>query len=195
MKTRKIILLGSILVLALVLVLQLVFSGGSKVRYINLKDDAELVVVEKNGSEAIQVAKKTDDVYIINGSIEADVSFAQAMFSQIKTLKIIDTVANSVTDEAELERYGLNPLSLITVTAQKGGKTVRTVKLGKAASSGSQTYAKIDGSDDVVLVSGYLRSHYEKSVEDLTKKAEAAEETETTQSPEDGLLDVNSSVQ
>lgn len=190
MKTRKIILLASILILTLVLVLQLVLAGGSKIRYLNLKDEPAILLIEKSG-EVIKAEKKSDGLFILNDSITADTGYASTMFSEIQAVKIIDTVANSVTDEAELERYGLTPLSLITVTAQKDGKILRTMKIGKAASSGAQTYAQIDNSNNVVLVSGYLRSYYEKNIEELTQKEEAEEEADDSSS-EDGDLLLNS---
>jgi len=190
MKTRKIILLASILILTLVLVLQLVLAGGSKIRYLNLKDEPAILLIEKSG-EVIKAEKKSDELFILNDSITADTGYASTMFSEIQAVKIIDTVANSVTDEAELERYGLTPLSLITVTAQKDGKILRTMKIGKAASSGAQTYAQMDNSNNVVLVSGYLRSYYEKSIEELTQKEEAEEEADDLSS-EDGDLLLNS---
>lgn len=190
MKTRKIILLASILILTLVLVLQLVLAGGSKIRYLNLKDEPAILLIEKSG-EVIKAEKKSDELFILNDSITADTGYASTMFSEIQAVKIIDTVANSVTDEAELERYGLTPLSLITVTAQKDGKILRTMKIGKAASSGAQTYAQFDNSNNVVLVSGYLRSYYEKSIEELTQKEEAEEEADDLSS-EDGDLLLNS---
>jgi len=190
MKTRKIILLASILILSLVLVLQLVLAGGSKIRYLNLKDEPAILLIEKSG-EVIKAEKKSDELFILNDSITADTGYASTMFSEIQAVKIIDTVANSVTDEAELERYGLTPLSLITVTAQKDGKILRTMKIGKAASSGAQTYAQMDNSNNVVLVSGYLRSYYEKSIEELTQKEEAEEEADDSSS-EDGDLLLNS---
>jgi hypothetical protein len=190
MKTRKIILLASILILTLVLVLQLVLAGGSKIRYLNLKDEPAILLIEKSG-EVIKAEKKSDELFILNDSITADTGYASTMFSEIQAVKIIDTVANSVTDEAELERYGLTPLSLITVTAQKDGKILRTMKIGKAASSGAQTYAQMDNSNNVVLVSGYLRSYYEKSIEELTQKEEAEEEADDSSS-EDGDLLLNS---
>lgn len=192
MKPRKIILLAGILALTLVLVLQLVLAGGSKIRYLTLKEFPDMLLIEKNGSDAIKAEKKSDELFILNDSITADTGSASAMFSEIGTIKIIDTVANSVTDEAELERYGLNPLSVITVTAQKDGKIIRTLKIGKAASSGAQTYAQIDTSSNVVLVSGYLRSYYEKTLEDLTMKEEEVLQSEESSEPEPGMLDVNS---
>lgn len=192
MKTRKIVLLVSILLLSIVLVLQLIFSGGSKIRYINLKEAPSEVTIEKNGSETIKVTKK-DDLYILQDVLNADTAYASSIFSEIQYLKIIDTVANSVTEEGELERYGLNPQSLITVSAKKDGKVLRTIRIGKEAASGSQTYAQLDNSKDVVLVSGSLRSYYDKTLEDLIKAEE--EVSDETLVPDKGILDVNTVAQ
>lgn len=193
MKTRKIVLLVSILLLSIVLVLQLIFSGGSKIRYINLKEAPSEVTIEKNGSETIKVTKKSDDLYILQDVLNADTAYASSIFSEIQYLKIIDTVANSVTEEGELERYGLNPQSLITVSAKKDGKVLRTIRIGKEAASGSQTYAQLDNSKDVVLVSGSLRSYYDKTLEDLIKAEEEA--PDETLVPDKGILDVNTVAQ
>lgn len=195
MKTRKLILLASIALLSLILVLQLVFSGGSRIRTLTLKEEPTAVLIEKNASDVIKVAKIDKDTFILNDSIDADAGFANTMFSEIASVKIIDTVANSVSDEGELQRYGLDPVSVLTVTAQKGSQTVRTLRIGKAATSGAQTYAQIDNSTDVVLVSGYLRSYYEKTTEDLTKKEEVPEESSAASLDEEVSLDVDSAAE
>jgi len=79
MKTRKIILLASILILTLVLVLQLVLAGGSKIRYLNLKDEPAILLIEKSG-EVIKAEKKSDELFILNDSITADTGYASTMF-------------------------------------------------------------------------------------------------------------------
>lgn len=190
MKTRKIILLSSITVLLIVIILQQIFLSGSKIQYLNLKEEPDVVSIDKNGAEQIRVSKKGEDVFMLNDTLPADTQAALSIFSQIQAIKIIGVVADAVTDEAELERYGLDPLSAITVAAQTSGKTVRTITIGKSASSGSQTYARIDNAKNVVLVSGYLRSYYEKSLDDLVQKEETEEES-ADQPGEGGDLNIN----
>lgn len=191
MKTRKLILLSSIAILLVVFVLQQIFIGGSKITYLNLKEEPSVVLIDKNGEEQIKLSKTGEDTFMLNDTIPADTQAALSIFSQIQSLKIIGTVANGVSNEAELERYGLQPLSAVAAAAQTDGKTVRTIKIGKAASSGSQTYAQIDGSNDVVLVSGSLRSYFDKSIDELTQKEEPDDEIDDS-SGEGGDLLLNS---
>ncbi len=187
MKTRKIVLLLSIALLFIVLIIQQIVFGGSKIRFINLKEEPSVIIINKNTEEQIRISKKDDNTFLLNDKLPANSEFAKTMFSQIQSLKILGTVA-SVSNEAELESFGLHPLSAIVVSALRDEKTVRTLKIGKVASSGAQTYVQIDDSNTVVLVSGALRSYFEKSLDDLLQKEEQADATDDVPDKEGSVM-------
>lgn len=185
MKTRKIILLTSIAVLSAVYIFQLIFTSGSKINYVTLKTPVESILIEQPETQDIVVRKNSSDSYLINEEIPADVTSAQTLFTEIASIKVVDTVAYSVSDENELSRYGLHSSSALTVKAFVGGNVVRTLKIGKTTTTGSQVYVQIDGSADVVLATGALRSYFEKTIDDL-KMVEEETESDDSQDVVEG---------
>ena len=69
------------------------------------------------------------------------------------------------------ERYEIDKANAIVVKAYKGNELVRTLTIGKASSTGSQSYVTLDDKKDIYLVSGTLRDTFKKDVAALRSKS------------------------
>lgn len=163
MKTRKIILLAAIAALTLVYSLQLVFQARGAVRVIALADDPDSISIARSGGEKITLSKEGDHWLIGDAKYPADQAKVAAMLKEIKEIRALGTVSSS----GDWERYGLDEASAVVVTASKGGKVLRTIGAGKNSSSSQQSYARIDGGKETVLVSGKLRDVFDKPADTL----------------------------
>lgn len=166
MKTRKILLLAAIAALTLVYSLQLVFHSRGAVRVIALTDDPDSISIARSGGEKITLSKEGDHWLIGEAKYPADQAKVAAMLAEIKEIKALGAVSSS-TDR---ERYGLDETSAVVVTASKGGKVLRTIGAGKNSSSSQQSYARIDGGKETILVSGRLRDVFDKPAETLRER-------------------------
>lgn len=162
MKTRKIILLSAIVVLLVVFICQLVFNGQSSIKDVTLDSEIDTILIQSATSSVTLTS--TDGVwYVGDEKYLTDTSKADKLVSAVKDIRVLQTVSNSSDDD----RYGLGDGEVITVTASKDGKTLRTISIGKAAVTSSQTYAQLDGKNEVLLVSGTLRDTFNATVDSL----------------------------
>lgn len=170
MKLRKTILLSAIAVLLCVYIAQLVIAGKSSIKTLTLKDEVATYTISANasGSDSDVVLTKDGDAWIVGSkNYVANQAFSDNIKDAVASLKVLDTVSHSDA-ETVLERYGLDSAKAFTVTAaDKSGKVLRTIIIGKESTTGSQTYAKVDSSKDIYLISGSLKNTFAKSVEDL----------------------------
>lgn len=181
MKTRKTVLLISIAVLAIIYAVQLAVTSRSPVKTLRLKDKIDSLTIE-NGEEKILLSLDGGLWYLGEEKIAAEDSKVIELVDAISSIKSLGIVSRS-TAEAELERYGLADVTTMTVTAQKNGKTVRTLKIGKNASGSASTYIQLDGSSETLLATGSIRSKFEVKAEDLkhvVQEAPAAQSEENT---------------
>lgn len=113
------------------------------------KSSAESSSTDSRGSLATNAEKFSADS---NTCIRIEDFFAK--------IEVVGVVSHSGEDE----RFGFGENSIF-LTASRGGKVVRRVEIGKNSLTSQQVYCRIDGSSDVVLVSGDLRQLFERDFE------------------------------
>ncbi len=170
MKTRKTVLLSCIGVLLVICIVQAIVLGRNPVKTIKTDETFDSITIEKSG-EKIEFALENNDWYVGNGSnsYKANQTDINNMTNNLKEIKILDKVARLSSEDAN-ERYDLNEEKAINVTASKGGNVVRKITVGKASSTGAQTYIVLDSSKDINLVSGNLYSVFSKSEDSYRSK-------------------------
>lgn len=170
MKTRKIILLTSIAVLAVIYAVQLAVSSRSPIKTFKLKEKPDAITITFSDKE-IKLSMEGGLWYIGDEKIPADDKKILDLSDAVGTIKVLGTVSR-FSSENELTRYGLNDGQTIKVTAFKGEKELRRITIGKDASSSSQTYIQLDASSDTLLASGSLRTTFDVEEDSLKLKVE-----------------------
>lgn len=169
-KTRKTILLSVAAALAVIYALLLIFSGRSSAKTIRLKEKIDSLSIT-TGEETVSLSLEGGLWYVGEDKTAADDSKAEELAAAISQIRTLGTVSRS-SAQSELERYGLADVATITVTARNAGKTVRTLKIGKDASSSSTNYVQLDGSSETLLAAGSLRSTFSVKEDDLKIKSQ-----------------------
>ncbi len=170
MKNRKTILLSAIAVLAAVYVLQTVLSSRSPVKLLKLKEKPDVILIEKEGKQ-IKLAMEGGLWYLGDNKQAADDKKAAELVDAVTSIKVLGSVSHS-SSETELNRYGLADAQTIKVTVNRGEKTLRSIVIGKDASSASQTFIQLDGSSETLLAGGSIRSAFTVDEESLKLKVE-----------------------
>lgn len=168
MKTRKTVLLSCIGVLLVICIVQAIVLGRNPVKTIKTDETFDSITIEKSG-EKIEFSLENNDWFVGKGNYKANITDINNMTNNLKEIKILDNVARLSSDEAN-ERYDLNEAKAIKVSASKGGNVVREITVGKASSTGAQTYVVIDSSKEINLVSGNLYSVFSKSEDSYRSK-------------------------
>lgn len=167
MRTRKIVLLSAIAALVVVYVLQLVFSGGTAVKDFNLAESPDALTITKGvDGTPIKIVKDGENWLVGEKQYPADKNIIESLVNEVKNVKVLGTVSKS----SDNERYGLDDANVLIVKASKDGKDLRTLNVGKKASTSQQTYIQLDGSKEVLLASGNKESALGKSIEDMRDK-------------------------
>ncbi len=169
MKPRKIILLAGIALLLCICIIQAVSSANDKVRIFEFSGEPDEIVLE-NADGTITLVKNGEEWFVGEEKYPAADSAVDDMINSLKSIKALDKVSSSGSDDALL-RYELNEGKRKTVTARKEGKVLRALAVGKDATAGSQSYITIDGGKDVYLATGNLSSAFDKSVDELRSRA------------------------
>jgi Domain of unknown function (DUF4340) len=127
-------------------------------------DDIKLI---KAGADPIELTKLADSWVIAKpAAMPADQDAVSMLTGSIATLN-----ADRVIDEhpSSLNEFGLtNPPSEVDVTV-KGGKTTKLL-LGSDTPAGTGTYAKLESDPKVYTLPTYLKTSFDKSVNDLRDK-------------------------
>ena len=168
-KTRKTILLALAAVLLCVYIVQLVQAGRSPIKEFALKEEAAELTIESAALGTVTLTKSGDGWTIGDKAYPADSGAMSALADAVQSVRTLGTVSRSSSEETA-QRFGLDAGNAITVTAKKDGKALRTLTVGKAASTGDQTYVRIDGKSDIYMASGTLRDTFGKSGDDLRDK-------------------------
>lgn len=168
MKTRKMILLASCGILLLVCIFQAVMNAKSPVKNLVIKDSPDFVEIS-NANGKIELSLDGSSWYVGHDNFQAEKSLIDNIVKTIKEVKVLDTVGKLKSDDFNA-RYDLNDDKAMTVTAKKGDKVIRTLKVGKASSTGSQSYVTVDGGKDIYLVSGNYQTVYNKDENALKTK-------------------------
>jgi len=176
MSKKRSVLLYAIAVLAIIWIIQLVENSKSGVELLKLKTPATTFVIQQPGVDDITLTLKDSvpadskdpdgkqvEEWTINNDKIAGESHITTLKNVMESIKVLGTVSSS----NDIERYELDDTHAITIIAKDGDKTLRTLVLGKKSTTGSQTYAQIDGSSDIVVIAGAPGSNFPLTVEDL----------------------------
>lgn len=168
MKPRKIILLAACAILLCVCIVQAVMKNSDKVRTFALSDKPdEISFVTAEGNYTLVL--EDDTWYIGEKRYVGNNNIIDPLIEAASSIKVLDKVGKASSESAAI-RYELNEGKVAVVTLKKDGKVLRTMNIGKTSTGGSQTYITMDGSNDVLLVSGNLRNDVVKSTNDLRSK-------------------------
>ncbi len=181
MKTRKILLLSTIAVLAVVYALQLALSGPTGAKTLALKESPDSVTVRKAGAAGgsdVKLGKDGSGWTVGSKAYRADGSTVDSLVDSVANLKVLGTVSRGLSP-ADEDRYGLADGTALELSLSKGGKVLRTLRVGKASPTGQQSYVTVDGSKEVLLVSGNLAEGFGKAEGDLRDKNVYAFEADT----------------
>ena len=175
MSKRKIILLTACVLLLGIYIAQLASSLRSSVKNKTLGADPDKLTIENAGT-LIELVKSDDGWTIGEKRYKADTNTIDGLVNAVKNIRVLDTVAQAGSDAVD-ERYEIDKANAIVVKAYKGNELVRTLTIGKASSTGSQSYVTLDGKKDIYLVSGTLRDTFKKDVAALRSKVVYAVDT------------------
>lgn len=172
MQKRKIILLSACAFLLLVCIFQAVLLNRNTVRIFAIKDDVDSVLIENGGQTTWFV--KNGDVWKVgktanDAPYQANQANVDSVLEAVKSVKLLDKVGNASGEAAQI-RYDLTDGKKIAVTAFAGGKTLRKITVGKASTTGTQSYVTLDGGNDVYLASGNLASTFGKTMDDFRSR-------------------------
>lgn len=169
MKPRKIVLLSLIGFLLIVCIIQAILGARNPVKTLKTDEGFDLITIQKNG-ETIELALDGSDWYVGKDDFKVNANDMTNIQNNLKEIKVLDTIGRLSSEEFN-ERYDLNDEKAIVVKASKGGKEIRSIRVGKASSTGSQTYITVGSSKEINLVSGNLNSVFNKSEDSLKSKS------------------------
>ncbi len=166
MKTRKLVLLAGIAVLLCAFVFQTINASRSPIKAYELKDAPDTITIVSESNGKILLTKEYDAWFVGEDKKPASDDEIRYLTSALQRVKTLGLVSRSNSEEA-LQRYGLDDMTKITITASKGEKVLRTIELGKAATNADQTYVRMDGGSEILIASGNLHHQFEVKAEDL----------------------------
>jgi hypothetical protein len=166
MKTRKILLLAAIAVLGGAYALELALAGSESIKTLVLAEKPDSVLLDKGDGTSLLLSKDGDAWVVGDKKYPADAGVAAEIVKAVESVKILD----SVSRDGDGERYGLSEKGGLAVTAKKGGKELRRLSVGKASATSQQSYVRLDGGKDVLLVSGNLKRTFDKKLDELRNK-------------------------
>lgn len=167
MTNRKITLLSVCAALLAICIIQGIFGAIDPVKTIKTDASPDEITITAAG-ETIELSIKNNLWYVGNDGYLANKADVDSMIKALQQIKVLDKVGRfgTILDE----RYELSDEKAKTVTAKKAGKEIASIKIGKTSSTGSQTYALVNGKGDILLLSGNLSSIFGKSAVDLRSK-------------------------
>lgn len=171
MTKRKIILLAVLGFLCIVYAVQMALTSGPQIKVFTMEESPDEITVSLPDGGSYSLLKQTgsagDEKWSVKGrDYEADSVTVERMVRSLSSIKSPGKVSSRTEDT----RFGLDDSSAVTVTALGQGKVLRSLRIGKASSSGTQTYAVIGDDSDVCLVSGNLRDVFDKTVDEVRSR-------------------------
>lgn len=161
MKTRKIILLSLCAIFLCVCIVQGITKINDKPQLLEFKldpDEIQIITLE----ETINMKKENGGWTLGSKKYPGNESVIQGMIDAVSSIRVLDKV-DKATNEAVLARYELNEGERIFLSMKKDGKLIKTVTVGKDASTGLQSYIMVDDDKTVYLVSGSMLEEINKS--------------------------------
>lgn len=172
LSVRKIILLSLIAVLLVVYILQLVISGANDGYSVVLKESPDTILIQNGTKSQIKIVNSNGIWLLKEGSENPEENYAilpantETVNQMVTSLSKIE-VLGLVSRNADNERFGFTENESVKIICSKEGKILRTLELGKNSSTYQQVYAKVDESNNVVLVSGNPKTLFDVTFENL----------------------------
>lgn len=172
LSVRKIILLSLIAVLLVVYILQLVISGANDGYSLVLKESPDTILIQNGTKSQIKIVNSNGIWLLKEGSENPEENYAilpantETVNQMVTSLSKIE-VLGLVSRNADNERFGFTENESVKIICSKEGKILRTLELGKNSSTYQQVYAKVDESNNVVLVSGNPKTLFDVTFENL----------------------------
>lgn len=161
MKTRKIVLLALDAILFVILICQIIFNAGEKTKNLLLtKEPTEISI--STPSEKFSIVKENDSWFVGEKKYPANENYVESVLRAVRSIKLLDKVG-VLNSESESIRYELSDDKKIEVTVKSNGEILRILTIGKDASNGVQNYVLVDGSKDIYLATGNLRSEFDRN--------------------------------
>ncbi|MGP1588120.1 MAG: DUF4340 domain-containing protein [Treponemataceae bacterium] len=169
---RKIILLSSILILAIIFVCQFFVGGANDGYKLTLKNGVDSITIQNGTSTPITLINSAGNWILKNADINpeeenvvilANAEYVKQMTNFISKIDVIGSVSKNGNEDT----FGFGENSSLFVFAKKDGKLVRSFELGKNSISTQQVYARLDGSKEVVLLGGNPKYIFDKTFEQL----------------------------
>lgn len=170
---RKTVLLSAITVLALVYVFQLSLGRSAGIREFVLDTKPDTIEISGGQGGTLRLVRDGDGWVINDEQYPADTAVVESLISNLESIRS----PGRVSGNPESGAFGFE--APLTVTAYASGTKLRTIHAGKVSANGLQTYCRIDGENDVYLVSGNIRGVFDRPVDALRDKTVYALQSET----------------
>lgn len=167
MTTRKIVLLAIFFALLAVCIVQGVLGSINPVKIIKTDATPDTITIS-TATEQTVLSLNNGSWFIGDDNYVATKTDVDSMIKAIKEIKVLDKVGR--VGSAQDEKYNLTDEKARTVTAVKAGKEIAVIRIGKTTSTNAQTYACVNGKNDIYLLSGNLVSTFSKSAAELRSK-------------------------
>lgn len=180
LKTRKKVLVSAVLILAAIYALQVALGSRSPVKNFTFREKPDTITIQSS-SQTVRLFYESGLWYVGEEKTAGDDAKIEELSDTLRNIKTLGTVSRSSAAQ-ELDRYGFTDNQTLTVTAQKAGKPLRTLKIGKNSDTSLSSYIQLDGKAETLLSDKNLRSVFDVTEEDLKLKQEEPE-PETDQAP------------
>lgn len=129
------------------------------------------------GKQTISVKRNGDDWILTDKGYPAEKAKIENILDSVKKI----TLTALVSEKEDLIRYGLDPDEAIKVIGKNKSKTLRSMSLGKTASTYNHTFVRLKGDPNVYQAKGDIRTHFEKTVLQLRDKKVLSLKTEAVE--------------
>ncbi|MCR5187911.1 MAG: DUF4340 domain-containing protein [Treponema sp.] len=164
MKARKLVLIIADLLLLALVIVQGIAKARDGVKNFTFEDSPDQITIV-TPAETINLSCQDEKWFINDQKYPANDYSVEAFVESLSAIRALDKVAS--VNENNLNKYELVAGKKITVEAKKEGKLLRSIEIGKSASSASQSYITIDGGNSIYLASGSLRTSFDTSIKSL----------------------------
>ena len=180
LKTRKKVLVSAVLILDATYALQGALGSRSPVKTFTFREKPDTITIQSS-SQTVRLFYESGLWYVGEEKTAGDDAKIEELSDTLRNIKTLGTVSRSSAAQ-ELDRYGFTDNQTLTVTAQKAGKPLRTLKIGKNSNTSLSSYIHLDEKAETLLSDKNLRSVFDVTEEDLKLKQEEPE-PETDQAP------------
>lgn len=129
------------------------------------KNDISKMLINREESD-LTLSRQNNRWYILPHHYPADIGIVESMLDSISTLSLTALASES----RNYTPYELDEKNKIEVTAFREETPLRTISIGKAASSSRHTFVKLANDHRVFHAAGNLRSFFDKTVSGLRDK-------------------------